>query len=196
MSKTTVSQKASKQINMTFEEFRLLDLKFSMNKEFLGAKTSTISPTMRAQYNYFEEQNLLRVTIMVAQESKEAPYVLEVEGGGIFKFLDKPPNDMIERLAFINCSAIVFPYVREIVADVTRRGGFEPLHMNPMNFVDFYNQHKAEQKKKGGTAMSTTGEKPGSGTYVCNSCGQSVTLDDDTDALPPCPKCNGTEYTP
>lgn len=44
--------------------------------------------------------------------------------------------------------------------------------------------------------MSTTGEKPGRGTYVCTSCSTSVTLDDDSDTLPPCPKCNGTHYTP
>ncbi len=44
--------------------------------------------------------------------------------------------------------------------------------------------------------MSTTGEKPGRGTYVCTSCGRSITLDDDSDTLPPCPKCNGTTYTP
>jgi len=44
--------------------------------------------------------------------------------------------------------------------------------------------------------MSTTGEKPGSGTYVCNSCGQEVVLDDSTDTLPPCPRCNKTEFTP
>lgn len=42
--------------------------------------------------------------------------------------------------------------------------------------------------------MPTTGEKPGKGTYYCKKCGQAVTLDDDTDTLPPCPKCNGTEY--
>ena len=44
--------------------------------------------------------------------------------------------------------------------------------------------------------MSTTGEKPGIGTYVCTNCETSVTLDDDSDTLPPCPKCNGTTYTP
>lgn len=43
--------------------------------------------------------------------------------------------------------------------------------------------------------MPTTGEKPGKGTYKCNNCGQLVTLDDNTDTLPPCPKCEGTEYT-
>lgn len=42
--------------------------------------------------------------------------------------------------------------------------------------------------------MATTGEKPGAGTYTCDNCGQVVVLDDNTDTLPPCPKCNGTEY--
>ena len=44
--------------------------------------------------------------------------------------------------------------------------------------------------------MSTTGEKPGTGRYVCKKCGQVVILDDNTDTLPPCPKCGGTEYNP
>lgn len=42
--------------------------------------------------------------------------------------------------------------------------------------------------------MATTGEKPGAGTYTCDNCGQVVVLDDNTDTLPPCSKCNGTEY--
>ena len=44
--------------------------------------------------------------------------------------------------------------------------------------------------------MSTTGEKPGKGTYTCTACGQKVILDDDTDTLPPCPNCHNTDFTP
>jgi len=43
--------------------------------------------------------------------------------------------------------------------------------------------------------MSSTGEKPGKGTYYCKKCGQQVVLDDYDDTLPPCPKCSHTEYT-
>ena len=39
-----------------------------------------------------------------------------------------------------------------------------------------------------------TGEKPGKGIYACTNCDKLVKLDDDTDTLPPCPKCNGTTY--
>ena len=42
--------------------------------------------------------------------------------------------------------------------------------------------------------MPTTGEKPGIGVYTCNTCGQKVKLDNNTDRLPPCPKCGGTEF--
>lgn len=42
--------------------------------------------------------------------------------------------------------------------------------------------------------MFKTGEKPGIGTYKCTSCGQLVKLDDSTDTLPPCPKCEKTTY--
>ena len=42
--------------------------------------------------------------------------------------------------------------------------------------------------------MPTTGEKPGVGTYECTNCGTTVTLDDPDDTLPPCPKCNNTEF--
>lgn len=40
----------------------------------------------------------------------------------------------------------------------------------------------------------TTGEKPGTGRYVCTKCGEDLTLDDNTDTLPPCAKCHGTKF--
>ncbi len=42
--------------------------------------------------------------------------------------------------------------------------------------------------------MPRTGEKPGKGTYRCRRCGTTVTLDDPDDTLPPCPKCDGTDF--
>ncbi len=48
--------------------------------------------------------------------------------------------------------------------------------------------------KKGDDIMPSTGEKPGKGTYTCDNCGQVIVLDDDSDTMPPCPKCSGTEF--
>ncbi len=43
--------------------------------------------------------------------------------------------------------------------------------------------------------MPKIGEKPGKGIYRCQSCGQSVTLKDDTEALPLCPRCGFGGFT-
>lgn len=46
------------------------------------------------------------------------------------------------------------------------------------------------------TRMSTTGQKPGKGTYKCTNCSTTVTLDDANDTLPPCPKCGKSSFAP
>ncbi|MBR7163085.1 MAG: hypothetical protein IKD35_03830 [Clostridia bacterium] len=38
-----------------------------------------------------------------------------------------------------------------------------------------------------------TGEKPGSGTYVCTNCSQHITVDE-YDNIPPCPRCTNNEF--
>jgi DNA-directed RNA polymerase subunit RPC12/RpoP len=43
--------------------------------------------------------------------------------------------------------------------------------------------------------MYSTGDKPGKGSYKCTACGEIVHLDQNTDTLPPCPKCHKTTYT-
>ena len=44
--------------------------------------------------------------------------------------------------------------------------------------------------------MATSGQKPGSGVYICNKCGKVVRVDERSESLPSCPKCKGTEFTP
>ncbi len=55
---------------------------------------------------------------------------------------------------------------------------------------------RPQYHEPGGVSVSRTGEKPGKGTYTCKKCGQTVVLDDDSDTLPPCPKCGGSEFRP
>lgn len=44
--------------------------------------------------------------------------------------------------------------------------------------------------------MSSTGEKPGIGMYFRVKCGQRIFLNDNSDRLPPCPNCHGTQFRP
>ncbi|MFT8414319.1 zinc ribbon-containing protein [Oenococcus oeni] len=43
--------------------------------------------------------------------------------------------------------------------------------------------------------MYETGDKPGIGHYKCLSCGEIIYLNQNTDTLPPCPRCSGIHWT-
>jgi len=42
--------------------------------------------------------------------------------------------------------------------------------------------------------MFRSGEKPGKGWYVCIRCNEDLFLNEDSDRLPPCAKCDGSEF--
>jgi preprotein translocase subunit SecB len=45
----------------------------------------------------------------------------------------------------IECPRLLFPFAREIVSTSVRNGGFPPLLLNPIDFVDLYRQRLAAQ---------------------------------------------------
>ena len=42
--------------------------------------------------------------------------------------------------------------------------------------------------------MPSAGEKSGKGIYKCKKCGKKIEIANDTDTLPPCPRCGGTDF--
>ncbi|MGE4531077.1 MAG: protein-export chaperone SecB, partial [Acidithiobacillus sp.] len=45
----------------------------------------------------------------------------------------------------VHCPTILFPYARVVVADLVGRGGFQPLHLHPVNFEALFQQAQQEQ---------------------------------------------------
>ncbi|MBN1777945.1 MAG: hypothetical protein JW811_07465 [Clostridiales bacterium] len=43
--------------------------------------------------------------------------------------------------------------------------------------------------------MYNTGYTPGKGTYKCTKCGKEIVLENDSDALPVCPRCGNKTWT-
>ena len=77
-------------------------------------------------------------------------FILEIEYGGIFE-VTGVPEDQIHPYLMIECPRILFPYLRRIVGDVTRDGGFPPLNLEQINFLALYQneiaRRQAEAKK-------------------------------------------------
>lgn len=64
-------------------------------------------------------------------------FLLELEYVGIFH-IENVPEDQMHPFLLIECPRMVFPFVRRIVSDVTRDGGFPPLNLETIDFVQLY----------------------------------------------------------
>jgi len=72
-------------------------------------------------------------------------FILEIEYGGIFE-VTGVPEDQIHPYLMIECPRILFTYLRRIVGDVTRDGGFPPLNLEQINFLALYQNEIARRQ--------------------------------------------------
>jgi preprotein translocase subunit SecB len=86
--------------------------------------------------NLFEV--VLSITITVKFGDKTA-YLAEVQQAGIFH-VEGFPRDAIARILGSVCPNMLFPFAREVIADLAMRGGFPQLLLAPMNFDTLYQQ--------------------------------------------------------
>lgn len=73
-------------------------------------------------------------------------FVLEVEYGGIFQ-IENVPDEQLHPFLLIECPRMIFPFVRRLVSDVTRDGGFPPLNLDNVDFVSLYRQTLLQREK-------------------------------------------------
>ena len=55
------------------------------------------------------------------------------------------PQDQLHPFLMIECPRMLFPYVRRIISDMTRDGGFPAFNMDPVDFVALYRQELARR---------------------------------------------------
>ncbi len=72
-----------------------------------------------------------------AKSDEGVLYNIELVYAGAF-VLKNLPQEAIHPLLFIECPALLFPFARRIVADLSREGGFPPLLLDPIDFGGLY----------------------------------------------------------
>ena len=74
-------------------------------------------------------------------------YEFEMIYAGLFKIENVPPPQL-QPMLLVNCPMLLFPFLRRIVADLTREGGFPPLLLDPVDFAQLY-MRKRERAPEG-----------------------------------------------
>ncbi|MGB8814846.1 MAG: protein-export chaperone SecB [Paracoccaceae bacterium] len=71
-------------------------------------------------------------------------FLLEVDYGGIFH-VEGVADEQLHPFLLIECPRLLFPFVRRIISDVTRDGGFPPLNVDTVDFLALYRQELARR---------------------------------------------------
>ena len=84
-----------------------------------------------------------------AKESSEILFILELDYVGVFH-IENVPEDQLHPFLLIECPRMLFPFVRRIVSDVSRDGGFPPLLLDPIDFGSLYMQQAQQMQTTAG----------------------------------------------
>ncbi len=106
-----------------------------------------------------EGQNAFEVTLAIRAEASEPQtngstdahadssprvFLAELAYSGVFTLSGLPEN-AIEPVLLVECPRVLFPFARNILADVTRDGGFPPVLLQPIDFVALWQSRRAQQ---------------------------------------------------
>ncbi len=98
----------------------------------------------RSTENQYEVSCKLNITSR-NKGTEDMLFVMEMDYVGVFH-LEGVPDDQLHPYLLIECPRQIFPFMRRIVSDVTRDGGFPPLNLDNIDFVKLYRQEIARRQ--------------------------------------------------
>lgn len=111
----------------------------------------------RGTENQYEVITKLNITSKT-KETGDPIFVMEIEYAGVFQ-IDGVPEEQMHPYLLIECPRITFPFLRRIVSDVTRDGGFAPLNLETIDFLQLYRSELARRVQSGQTGQGGSGSE-------------------------------------
>jgi preprotein translocase subunit SecB len=79
-----------------------------------------------------------------AMSQDKVVFAAEILYAGVFR-MENFPQNMLHPAVLIECPRMLFPFARQILAEATRNGGFQPLNLDPIDFAGMYQKRVAQQ---------------------------------------------------
>ncbi|MCF3974385.1 protein-export chaperone SecB [Paracoccus salsus] len=156
---------AQPQLRMQILAQYIRDLSFENAVATKGAPSGDVQPEITVQVsldarkrgteNQYEVISKYRVT-STNKGDGQTMFLAELDYGGVFH-IEGVPEDQMHPFLMIECPRMLFPFVRRIISDLTRDGGFPAFNMDPVDFVALYRQELARRAQ---TQTEAAAEKP------------------------------------
>ena len=88
-----------------------------------------------------------------AKRNDEVIFVVETTYAGAFEIKGVPAEQM-EPVMLVECPRLLFPFLRQIIAETTIAGNFPPIMLDPIDFFAIYQQRKMAEGAQGEPASA------------------------------------------
>lgn len=125
------------------------DFSFESPNAPQSIRNRTTSPAIEISVNVQSrhlQEGEIEVELRLEATAKDGETVLfatELVYAGLFR-LTNIPQENVTPIVMIECPRLLFPFARQIIADASRNGGFPPLLIDPIDFVQLYRQRLAQ----------------------------------------------------
>lgn len=97
----------------------------------------------RPQPNTYDVITKFKVT-STNKANNETLFLIELDYAGVFH-VEGVPGEQLHPFLLIECPRLLFPFIRRIISDVTHDGGFPPLNIDNVDFLQLYRQEMARR---------------------------------------------------
>ncbi|WP_137178991.1 protein-export chaperone SecB [Roseomonas sp. AR75] len=97
-----------------------------------------------------QQPNIFEVSLQIRADAKiqeTSCFIAELVYCGVFTL--NVPQEHVEPVLLVECPRLLFPFARNILADVTRDGGFPPVMLNPIDFVALWQSRRGQAQQVG-----------------------------------------------
>lgn len=144
---------AAPQVKMSVLAQFVRDMSFENVVAQKGLQSADVQPEMQVQVSLdarkrqveHQYEVITKFKVTSTNKANNSPlYLLELDYGGIFH-IEGVPEEQMHPFLLIECPRLLFPFVRRIVSDVTRDGGFPPFNLDTVDFLALYRAELARR---------------------------------------------------
>jgi preprotein translocase subunit SecB len=149
----TASPAPEAQVRMQVLTQFIRDMSFENAVAQKGLQGGEVTPDVQVQVSLdarkrqVEHQFEVITKFKVTSKNKangDTLFLLELDYGGIFH-IEGVADQQLHPFLLIECPRLLFPFVRRIISDVTRDGGFPALNVDMVDFLALYRQELARR---------------------------------------------------
>ncbi|MEM1005350.1 MAG: protein-export chaperone SecB [Pseudomonadota bacterium] len=99
-----------------------------------------VQVNLDAKKRQVDHQYEVSVKLKLTSKAKgleDVLFLCEIDYCGLFH-VEGVPEDQMHPFLMIECPRMLFPFLRRIVSDITRDGGYPPVNLDNIDFVALY----------------------------------------------------------